>query len=135
MTTGQKNQITHLRNLGHTYADISKVLNMSESTVKSFCWRNKVQNKPISEKDICRNCRSFLVHTPDAPPRKFCSDKCRFEWWRKYRKPNNSAVCICCEKEFHYYGKATRKYCSQRCCIKHRFGEDAYDQKSITARD
>ena len=126
MTADQKQKITQLRQLGRSYADIAQSVNLPEGTVKSFCWRNRLtsasgQAEPA--KNLCLQCGAFLEPQPDAPPRKFCCDKCRFDWHRKNRKPNNSAVCAGCGREFFYYGKAGRKYCSQNCCTQHRYGE------------
>jgi len=126
MLKEQKQKILDLRRQGRTYADIAKNVNLPEGTVKSFCWRNRQSTASSIEglsNSTCYNCGQPLVPQPDAPPRKFCSDKCRFDWWRKNRKPNNSAVCADCNKEFFYYGKTKRKYCSQACFVKHRFGE------------
>lgn len=129
MTTEQKQKIINLRRIGRSYADIARTVNLPEGTVKSFCWRNKTSPEPKIPKNLCLQCGKFLEPQPDAPPRKFCSDKCRFDWWRKNRKPNNSAICAGCGKEFFYYGKSKRKYCSQECCTKHRFDRSLDDRE------
>ena len=128
MTAEEKRKTIELRHFGRTYLDIAETLNLPEGTVKSFCWRNRMSAQSPSEESepaqsFCRNCGQLITPQPDAPPRKFCSDKCRYDWWRKNRKPNNRAVCVGCNKEFFYYGKADRKYCSHACFTKHRFGE------------
>lgn len=132
MTEAQKKRITEMRRQGRGYAEIADAVKLPQGTVKSFCWRNQIANANLSDKSKpskngCRNCGCVLEKKADAPPRKFCSDQCRNEWWGKNRKPNNSAVCACCHKEFSYYGKTIRKYCSHDCFIKDRFGEVPHD--------
>jgi hypothetical protein len=128
MTVTQKKKITELRKQGYSYTDIAEIVKLPQGTVKSFCWRNQLSNADLFGKDEhhkggCLNCGCVIVCQPDAPPRKYCSDRCREVWWSKHRKPNNSAVCAYCKKKFAYYGKAARKYCSQTCSVKARFGE------------
>ncbi len=127
MKDEQKKKITEMRRQGRGYAEIADVVKLPQGTVKSFCWRNQIANANLTDKtkpskNGCRNCGCQLEKKADAPPRKFCSDQCRSEWWSKNRKPNSSAVCTCCHKEFSYYGKTVRKYCSHDCFIKDRFG-------------
>lgn len=130
MTGAQKNKITEMRKRGASYADIAAATKLPQGTVKSFCWRNKLSNSDISDivyGDKCRNCGAVLIQNSDAPPKKFCSDKCRSSWWGKHRKPNNHGICTYCKKTFDYYGNEKRKYCSHACFIKDRFEEESHE--------
>jgi len=85
MTEVQKKQITELRRKGCSYADIADTVKMPQGTVKSFCWRNRISHTDVSDKPKlikvgCLNCGCALVQKGDAPPRKFCSEKCRSDW-------------------------------------------------------
>ena len=76
-------------------------------------------------------------------PKKFCSDKCRREWWKGHPERINRkesamypAVCVRCGKEFLSYGNRKRKYCSHDCYIKARFWEvEDEDSEAISSAD
>jgi hypothetical protein len=130
MTVVQKNKITEMRKRGTSYADIAAALKLPQGTVKSFCWRNDLSDSAVSvnaPRNVCRQCGTVLVQISDAPPKKFCSDKCRSLWWSNHRKPNSQAVCTYCKKKFEFYGNAKRKYCSRACFMKDHFGEETHE--------
>ena len=113
------------RTQGIGYAEIAKRLNISRDTVKSFCMRNKIT--VINQSDKCKFCGNPLVQKEKVKKKRFCSDKCRLDWWHKNpdklcRKATYSFVCARCGKPFTAYGNNHRKYCSHQCYIKERFG-------------
>lgn len=117
MNQSQKEKITELRNKGLSYKDISGELNLSESAVKSFFSRKN--------KSVCDMCKTEIVGK-----KRFCSDKCRMLWWRKY--PHITAkmtetVCIVCGKKFFSYPSKHRKYCSKKCYGQSCRKEKRYD--------
>ncbi|RAZ95782.1 RNA polymerase subunit sigma-70, partial [Klebsiella oxytoca] len=62
-------------------------------------------------------------------PRKFCSEKCRRQWWKAHpQEGNRKAIvtkkCECCGREFSFYRSRKPKYCSYDCYIKARFWRD-----------
>lgn len=128
MTDEQKQKIFILRHQGQTYAQIAEVLELTASSVKTFCWRNKIQaqQNPLPEvKGQCRFCGNKLQMTVKAKPKKFCNDRCRQGWWNKNRdkmhwKDSHKKVCPNCGRQFKSYGNAKRIYCSHACYIDYR---------------
>ncbi len=135
MNIMQKDTIQKMRSEGYSYSEIANALTISVNTIKSFCQRNKIkapepaiQAKNDESKDIalCKCCGKNLVQIPKQKPKKFCTDKCRLDWWNKNKdKVNKQAIykktCIYCNKEFESYGNSKRKYCSHACYIEARF--------------
>ena len=114
MNSFQKQRISELRGKGETYAAIAAELDISESTIKTYCRRNGIQP------DACPVCGNTLMHTPNKKKKRFCSDKCRSTWWAKNPEAMNckavyNFVCLSCAKPFSAYGNAKRKYCSVSC--------------------
>jgi len=134
MTDEQRKEIRELREKGLGYVRIGRVLGISENTVRSYCRRHglsgtNVKVEPIEQKNIryCRNCGRPVEQTPGRKEKKFCSDKCRMDWWNSHpelvnRKATYEFVCAYCRKPFTAYGNANRKYCSHECFIADRFG-------------
>lgn len=134
MNEFQKTQINNMRCEGLGYKAIAKELDISENTVKSFCRRNnltKAENISTitytEDKNYCKNCGELVEQNDKKKKKQFCSDKCRMEWWNTHRelvhhKNIHTKLCPGCNKEFKYYGKAERKYCSYACYIADRFG-------------
>lgn len=91
MTTIEKENISKLRHAGFGYTAIANELNISINTIKSFCRANNLggvkakKKNPIKEISFCLNCGLELVHTPGKKKKKYCSDKCRYQWWIKNR--------------------------------------------------
>lgn len=126
MTNREKTRIIHLREQGMGIFEISKRLDLSVNTVKSFCQRKgiKPKNKRIST-DKCKYCGNEIILTPYKRRREFCNDTCRMLWWAKKRKdkPNQLGrdhTCAFCGQDFKSHQR--RKYCSHVCYIKARFG-------------
>lgn len=133
MTDKEKKQIEVYREQGLSYAVISKKMNLSINTIKTYCKRHglggvrayKVTDK--IEVCICENCGIPVKQNPGRKKKRFCSDKCRNEWWNSHmelvkRKANYDCVCANCGKQFISYGNKERKYCSHECYIEDRFG-------------
>ena len=123
-----------MRTARKSYADISRILGIKESTVRTYCSRNGFTDKelpaaPSQEPtaEVCRNCGTPLNQIPKQKPKQFCSNACRYDWWSKNRELYShtayyTAHCNNCEKEFIAYGNKKRKYCCHQCYIKDRFG-------------
>lgn len=131
MTDNQKDQIAAMRKGGSGYKRIAQALNLSESTVKSFCKRNGlVSAEPVNISATANGCKCCGVTVPQAAGRKekkFCSDRCRMKWWNAHldlvnRKANYEFVCPVCKRTYTAYGNKNRKYCSHECYIEDRFG-------------
>ena len=143
MTKEQKTQILQMRQTGVGFADISRKLDLSVNTVKSFCRRSRgtvksveVQTKIHNEKlDSlkCRECGVLLVQKEHTKKRVFCSKSCREKWWKEHsdclhKKAVYTFTCAKCEKTFTAYGNAKRKYCSHKCYVQDRFGGGSNDR-------
>lgn len=119
MTEQEKQEIVKLRSVGFGYGKISQILNISKSTISSFC-------KSLDTKSsYCLMCNSKLKQTKGHRQRKFCSDKCRLEYWKLHkkeinRKPNHTVECFYCHKKFITFKSLNRKFCSWDCFSKNR---------------
>jgi endogenous inhibitor of DNA gyrase (YacG/DUF329 family) len=148
LTTEQKEMINGMRSEGHSYSQIAVYLDISENTVKSFCRRNNLQSKALVvsfKEDItkvdnvaCKNCGKPLKQKPKQKQKKFCSDKCRFEWWSNNKESLNKKAmynirCCYCGNEFESYGNKNRKYCKHSCFIMDRYKKvgDSVDQRTV----
>lgn len=137
MTDNQKKLVIKLRSDGLSYNEISRNVQISLNTVKSFCKRNGIipatDKENISENstsDFCRYCGKPIKSVPHHREKIFCSRECGLKWWHEHpeklnRKSLYSFICPSCGKEFSAYGNKGRKYCSHQCYIKARFGGSA----------
>ena len=121
MITGiQAQTILELRRRGHTYAGIAAYVGSSVNTVKSYCLRNEELLRALTAKEICKHCGTTLVQRVSGTRRSFCSDRCRYAWWKVHRDLMNRRaahhfICLHCGGGFDAYGSARRKYCSRQC--------------------
>ena len=134
MTDTERNQIIRLRGEGYSYIKIATVLSLKENTVKSFCKRrglgglaSATKEPTLGEEHECLNCGLPIRQVEGRKEKKFCSDKCRMEWWKEHptelnRKAIYYYTCPQCKKPFTAYGNKTRKYCCHECYIEARFG-------------
>lgn len=143
MTEQQSAQIFNLRTQGLGYRTIASAVGLSRDSVRNHCKsrsmggygtaasKNVEQMKECGE--ICSLCGGPLAQPKTGRPKRFCSDKCRREWWKAHpdlvkhsQESSYELVCVRCETAFISYGNKSRKYCSHDCYIKHRFweGED-----------
>ena len=116
MTVEEKNRIIELRNKGMGYGEISKILNISKSTISTFC------NSKSFVNGVCPMCGNELIHVPGKKRKRFCSDKCRLTWWNQNRDKINrktfEAKCQYCGKEFISFRGDNVLYCSRECYLK-----------------
>ena len=129
----QRGQIRVLRNEGISYSQIAQKLGISESTIKTYCRRhglgsNEVKVAPGKAKN-CICCGIPVIQTSGRKEKKFCSDKCRMQWWNSNldkvsRKAIYEFVCPACKKPFTAYGDKNRKYCCHECYVADRFRRD-----------
>lgn len=135
MTNEEKMKLTKLRKAGAGYKKIAQELNLSESTVKSFCLRNGLTRKPVlpaeieekAEKMPCLCCGKPVLQTSGRKRKKFCNKECRNRYWNAHigdekRSAMDEFTCPNCGKSFYAYGRKGRKYCCHGCYIEARFG-------------
>jgi endogenous inhibitor of DNA gyrase (YacG/DUF329 family) len=121
MTVEQKELIAKLRTAGISYGRIAADLELSKSTVKSYCQRNNIIM------NACKNCDKPIVQSEGHKKKKFCSAECRIAWWKANptaldKKAVYDFTCAACGKNFTAYGNKSRKYCSHACYISTRYG-------------
>lgn len=132
MNDTERKRIDDLKASGKTANMISKELNISLNTVKTYLRRrrqkvviktNIEEIKPVDGK--CLYCGSDISNGK-TKHKKFCSDKCRMKWWNEHRelvKKNVKVVsCLHCHKEFKADENKVVKFCSHDCYVKHRYG-------------
>lgn len=128
MTNQEKNQIKQFRAQGLGYGKIAEILNLSKSTVSSFC-------KSMDREDtFCLQCSSKLKQTKGHRQKTFCCDKCRMEYWKNHkkeikRKPDYLVECSHCHNNFLTYKSLNRKYCSRDCFFKNKVKRIGYGQR------
>ena len=131
MTDAQAAQIRRMRLEGVGYRAIADALGLSRDIVRNHC---KAKGMAGHGTETARNlqgcdgtctcCRKEITQQRMGRPRKFCSEKCRRQWWKTHpeeadRRAAGAKVCTCCGKGFRAYGD--RKYCSHGCYISDRF--------------
>lgn len=89
------------------------------------------QNTIEGSESVCLNCGKPLEPISKGRVRKFCSAECRRAWWKTHPEESNprsesvvSQTCTYCGKQFKTWGNRHQKYCSQKCYLNARFGED-----------
>mgnify|MGYP002572240992 CR=1 FL=1 len=136
MTEQQAKQIREMREQGIGYRSIALTVGLSRDIVRNFCKSRGLSGygsaltKNIREQVMlgkaCLYCGKEMKQPDTGRPKKFCSDKCRREWW----KENNSSInkkayykilCLYCGESFSSYGNKNRKFCSHSCYINSRF--------------
>ena len=134
-----QDKIAQLRLKGLGYKAIAAKLGLSRDTVRHYCRKNNLagyadavklnHGEMLDNGIICPNCSAVLKQPEHGKKKRFCSDKCRLEWWNKNYELHNfgsekvySFICRGCGKKFTSYSNKSRKYCSHECYIKHRFG-------------
>lgn len=133
MTDKQKNQIAEYREQGMSYTEISKKMDISINSIKTYCKRHGlggVKAYKVDEPAViipCEHCGKPVKQNPGRKKKRFCSDKCRNLWWNSHmdlvkKKANYECTCVHCGKQFTSYGNKERKYCSHSCYIEDRFG-------------
>lgn len=101
MDKRKKEQIKTLRAAGYSYQQIADMFGMNRSTVSNYCLRNHIDSpnevaKPASittHYGLCPNCQELFVLT-NKKNKRFCSTKCRMEYWRSQKdKEGASSHC------------------------------------------
>ena len=118
MKPQDKIAIDNLRMEGKSAGDISIALHLSINTVRSHIRRHP----DIPNARCCKTCGAFVAQNTGRREKKFCSDKCRMDWWNSHgeeinKKAYYTLVCEACGKEFESYGNNRRKYCCQSCYL------------------
>ena len=144
MTDLQACQIREMRLKGEGYRSIATATGLSRDSVRNYCKTHGINGfgeaaklnlqEQIKQGNACLLCGIVIKQPVRGRKKKFCSDACRREWWKKHPddiEKKEAAIykttCIKCGLEFESYGNKNRKYCSQNCYIKDRFYEEEHD--------
>ena len=147
MTEQQKSTIKILRQQNFSYNAIANALGLTISTVKSYCQRSGLagnrkeafksnSDTPKVLPTFCRCCGKPLIQREKIKHRKFCSDERRVTWWNSHqalvkRRNPHTGKCLCCGKEFTWYGPKQKKFCDHECYIRHRYEGVTYDTETV----
>ena len=83
MSKHKQRKLELLRLDGYGPLRISKELGLSVNTVKSYIRRHPFPVNAV----YCIQCGSVVKQTPGRKQKKFCSNKCRSQYWNyQYRK-------------------------------------------------
>lgn len=96
MTSQEKQQILKYKKEGKSYAFISKLLGINESTVKTICARSK---KNDSSRCLC--CGKKLLQTKGYRQKKFCDSSCK-DKYLNIKQQQRKMVAIMTEHEVKY---------------------------------
>lgn len=138
MTDFQAKQIRELRMRGVGYRAIASVVGLSRDIVRNFCKSHGLDGyasaltlnmkEQMASGAACMCCGREIIQPATGRKRKFCSDKCRREWWSAHpeaihRKETAyyEMTCVYCGKPFQSYGNKNRRYCSHECYVRDRF--------------
>ena len=89
---------------GTAIKKIAIMLGLPINTVKSYCRRHSQnENASTYENGFCKNCGTPVKQLPNRKEKKFCSDKCRIDWWLKHvaehkTKTQQEVKCRLCGK-------------------------------------
>lgn len=83
MTNEEKTKIINLRKEGNGYKKIAKeVPGVSISSIRFIC-------NELEKTLLCLNCGNKLEMIPHHKEKKYCNDRCRYEYWNKKRGSKN----------------------------------------------
>ena len=138
MTDIQAKQIREFRMKGVGYKAIASVLGLSRDSVRNYCKSHGLDGyasevaaniQEQTQMEItCPRCGQVIEQPNIGRKRKFCSEKCRREWWaahpeesRKKEAAFYEKTCVYCGQHFTVYGNKNRRYCSHECYVHDRF--------------
>ena len=114
MTREEKKRVSELRNRGCTFKEISQITELPFNTVKSFCYRNPLEQDIV----LCRQCGKEVTQTPGTRRKIWCSTSCRLTWWNAHpdevQRKTKTHTCLQCGQSFETHVDK-RKYCSRAC--------------------
>ena len=124
----QRHKIRKLREQGYGYLRISTLLNVSPSTIRSFCKKEKIagyinSGEKLKGKDnlfMCKQWNKKFYLIAGRKNKTFCSDSCCKVYWMIHKDKQRRLVpqkynCLICDKEYYEYPTRNRKYCSREC--------------------
>lgn len=108
-----------------SYSQISAETGINVNTIK-HAMATHYANVKKPEDRFCRYCGKKIW--AGSLKRAFCNPKCRNRWHYEHPNPHvryaRMVVCETCKKEFWAYRKDKRKYCSEACYVRGRYGRE-----------
>lgn len=90
MTLEKRERVKEMRLEGLGYKKIAQEIGVSKSTVKTYCFRHGLAGRgedlAKAAGNLCRNCGAPIVQTPKRKKKLYCSDQCRYAYWKKVKK-------------------------------------------------
>jgi hypothetical protein len=144
LTDVQACRIREMRLKGAGYRAIATATGLSRDSVRNYCKNNGINGfgevaklnlqEQMKQGNACLLCGMVIKQPLRGRRKKFCSEACRREWWKKHLDDIDKKetaiyknICAKCGREFESYGNKKRKYCSQICYIKDRFYKEEQD--------
>lgn len=88
MNDKDKEHIKIMRLSGYSYGEIANTLSMPRATISSHCLRNSIfpMESMLKKRrhSICEECGELFLRKTNRQQR-FCSNKCRNDYWKKDR--------------------------------------------------
>ncbi len=131
-----ENRIIDLHCHGVSFVEISRQLNIPAATNKSYVYRHLEDVAvEMGSLHLCPQCGG-PVPEMHFKPRRFCSDRCRVQYWKEHRDEGKHPsmvphTCAGCHDTFMDYAGRNRRYCSHSCYIQARFGGGFSDKAAI----
>ncbi len=119
MSLRTKDLIIAYREEGLSYREIAEKTHTSEGYCRNIWFRDnraKQKNKQQPEMGMCIFCGKLLINNEGAKTKKFCSDKCRYDYFN-FEKKHKGYIRTCehCKKEFVAFGNRYKRFCSREC--------------------
>ena len=114
MTSVQEKQIRNFRMKGIGYKAIASTLGLSRDVVRNYCKSHGLDGyatevvvnlkEQMQQGDVCGCCGTVILQPAIGRKRKFCSEKCRREWWAIHPEESRKKEAAFYEKTCVYCG-------------------------------
>lgn len=78
-----KIKVNELRNEGYGYKKIATELSISVSAARYMCIKTTEEGLLT---DNCEHCGLAIKSIKGKKKKRFCSDRCRWQWWNQKRR-------------------------------------------------
>ena len=119
-----REQARLLRGKGMSLRKVAAITGLTKDVVRNISRKivaadDDTLDSRISSRNACAYCGGDMEqHGAPGRPRRFCSERCRRQYWRLHRPEQKKKedklflrTCAYCGKTFQIYGKNDRKYC------------------------
>jgi len=132
-----REQARLLREKGMSLRKVAAITGLTKDVVRNISRKIVVAaddddtlDSRINGGQACTYCGgSMEQHVGSGRPRRFCSERCRRQYWRLHRPEQKKKedklflrICAYCGKTFQIYGKNDRKYCCREHYRLHFYG-------------